>query len=773
MSGVTTTVSGYAPLVERVLATVHEQGVQLVSLDIFDTLVYRRVTRPTEIFKYAFERVQSSLSLPMTAAEYCELRVSTEVRVKRETAYGEVSFETIIAGLPFLPDVRAELLKAELATEAEYGFVSEEMVQLVEALSDMNVPVVLISDMYLSKAQIQQTFFTRYPQLLALPLFVSSEYQKNKASGTLFHLVQAQYQIDYANWLHVGDNRVADQDMPAKLGMHAVLLSSQLEQTAILRQEAGLFSTPQPFNAARLIASTLYAPSGAGTAFSLATFVWGPILLAFADWIIDQARASNSRSILCLMREAEVFAPIVEWRLAHRQIKGIAVHKLYASRKSTFWPAIDVAAEQWFEDLVYVLVQRRGYSVSDFYRDFRLPQDDIYHQYEAVAIRDTDGVFHQGMNLLKLLTDKARDNKAAVEAYINEQRARFVRYYEHHIGTPLSESCVVDLGNGGTIPHHIECILGCQSAANLLFYSSERIYRYAQKTHFSTFIGAQSDSRNVRQLLSRSPECIEPFLVGDCGTVTGYSDDANATPVQADRIEENSANVKAFLVGLHAYFSVHHRYDLPTATADQVLPILFRYLQLPCKPEAQLFTQLLHQDNFGSNLAYPIITDAQCKEVAEWPIADFYLTFSQYPKIKVGRIHWPQAVITLCDDKFLARQFGLMSMDTDTDVLNLVERILDQQWQSFSVYGAGLFFEKLLPYLNRYNLNIEHLIDRKADISGPYEVAGFTVKPLKQALDEGCGNILISSFAFKEEIARNIHEQSVERGLGNLNILSL
>ncbi|MFS1704518.1 hypothetical protein ACLR2L_16755, partial [Alteromonas sp. AMM-1] len=228
MNGYTTTVSGYAPFVERALATVHEQGIQLVSLDIFDTLVYRRVTRPSEIFKYAFERVQSALSLPMTAAEYCELRVSTEVRVKRESTHGEVSLETIIAGLPFQPEVRAELLVAELATEAEFGFVSEEMVQLVEALCDMNVPVVLISDMYLSKTQIQQTFFTHYPQLLGLPLFVSSEYQKNKASGTLFQFVQTQYQIDYANWLHVGDNRVADRDMPVKLGMHAELLSSQL-----------------------------------------------------------------------------------------------------------------------------------------------------------------------------------------------------------------------------------------------------------------------------------------------------------------------------------------------------------------------------------------------------------------------------------------------------------------------------------------------------------------------------------------------------------------
>jgi len=464
---------------------------------------------------------------------------------------------------------------------------------------------------------------------------------------------------------------------------------------------------------------------------------------------------------------------LLELRLQQRNITDTSVKKLYASRKSTFWPAIDIQTETWFDDLIYILVQRRGYTVADFYRDFRLTCDELHKTHQEVLIRDADGLFYQGKNLLKLLTSQARGNKQQLKAYIKQQKALFIRYYEHHIGEDLATCAVLDLGNGGTIQHHIESIFNVKSKVNLLLYSTDRIYRYSHTTIYTSFINANNDVKGLRQILFRSPECIEPFLVGDVGTTLGYRDDDRGSPILAEHLKGNSAQVLAFMQGVVAYFVTHDTLDFNQIDVEQVVPVLYRYVQLPTKLEAELFKRLLHQDNFGSNDAYPIITKSQINEIEHVGLSRFYQDFCQHPKMKLGKIHWPQAIFTLISPSFLTNQLGFTSTDNEKDVVILVERLIQAKWTHFSVYGAGLFFEKLQPYLLKNNLKIEHLIDRKADISGQYIVAGYEVISLEKALEKGCQRILISSFAFKDEIARNIYEQSLKREHINVEVLSL
>ena len=760
-------------LVSSILNYVLEHGIKTVSLDVFDTIVFRKVACPAEVFSHAFDFLPQQFNINMCAPEFQELRVHAEKQAKRLTLNGEVSLEDIYAQMPFSAEVTATLLQAELAAEKSVSFVYPPMTQLISELQTLGIEVLLISDMYLSATQIRQCFFASCPVLQNLPLFVSSEHQLNKAAGLMFNHVAQQKQLDKSRWLHLGDNPLSDFNMPKQQGIQAQCLSPTLDNTAIFHLENTLFPAKQHFNAARSLASVHYADTSEPVAFNIGSLVWGPILFSFIDWVINQTIQAKSKCILCLMREAEVFAPLLELRLQQRNITDTSVKKLYASRKSTFWPAIDIQTETWFDDLIYILVQRRGYTVADFYRDFRLTCDDLHKTHQEVLIRDADGLFYQGKNLLKLLTSQARGNKQQLKAYIKQQKALFIRYYEHHIGEDLATCAVLDLGNGGTIQHHIELILKVKSAQNLLFYSSDRIYRYLATTQYSSFINAGSDERGLRQILFRSPECIEPLLVGDVGTTIGYLDDLQGTPILAVSLVENSAIANAFLQGLLRYFMVHHELGFKRINAEQITALLFRYIQLPTEPEAKLFTRILHQDNFGSNDAYPVVTQLQIRDVEARGLSEFHLNLCQHPQLELGIIHWPQAIITLLDTQFLATQLGLSSMDAQSDVLALVKRIFDNKWTHFSIYGAGLFFEKLLPYIQKNNMKIEYLIDRKVEHSGKYSVAGYPVVSLAEALSKGCQKIVISSFAFKEEIAKTIYEQSQQYDEAYVEVLSL
>jgi FMN phosphatase YigB (HAD superfamily) len=764
-------------LISYIQTYIKKHNIKVVSFDLFDTLIFRHVSKPTDVFALAYAKVEDELALGFNSKEFEELRVFAEREAKQKSLANEVTLEEIYNYLPFSPSITRILLNSELETEASIGFLYEPMLELINSLVEQGLQVLFLSDMYLNKEQIRHCFLSKSKVASEIPLYISSECRTNKSSGFLFKHVRERLESDYNSWLHVGDNAVSDVQNPKLLGLHAIHASAQLNLSQILKTEHSCTASNPSFNAVRFIAATHsvneFDSISERSAFDIGAFVWGPALHSFSDWVINKTINAKSRTILCLMREAEVYVPLIEMRLAQRNITHIVVKKLFASRKSTFWPSIDISEDDWLDEVIGILVRRRGYTVADFYRDFQLEHDDLHKEFNANFFKYADGLFYQGGNVLKCLTALANNHSESVKSYIKQQRARFVNYYESHISTPYQECTVVDFGNGGTIHNHIQRILGQHSAGNLLFYSSERVYRYTQETAFHSFIDAQNDIGNFRLLLTRSPECIELFLVGDCGTTLGYADDNAGTPILADKLILNSPFVNAFMLGAIEYFRTHDKLGFSFIEPSDSVGLLLRFIQFPTTSESSLYTHIYHQDNFGSNDVYPVISNEQVDDVKALGLENVFLEFSRYTKWKFTHIHWPQAILNLISDKFMQKNHGLLAMDTDNDVSDLAERIISKGWSTYSVYGAGVFFEKLLPYLDKTQAQVEMLIDRKAEISGPYEFMGYQVVSLNQALETNCKNIVICSVAFKEEIAQNIFEQSQKHNCAVINVLSL
>ncbi|GAA6185393.1 hypothetical protein [Aliiglaciecola sp. NS0011-25] len=764
-------------LISDIDSYIENHDIKIVSFDLFDTLIFRKLSKPADVFSLSYARVKDKLGLPLQDKEFQELRVLAEKKAKSESVSREVTLEEIYDFLPFSQSIKSTLLESELTTESDFSFLYQPMLTLAESLSDRGIQVLFLSDMYLSKTQIHEVFFKRSKFSKAVPLYVSSEYRANKATGQLFKFVKENLTAEYDSWLHIGDHAISDVSSPKSIGLHAIHASPQLNIADILKTEQSLFLKKPKFNAVRRLASTHlldpFESSEERSAFEVGALVWAPSLFSFADWVIDKTLEVESTTILCLMREAEVYVPLILKRLEQRGILGVSVQRLYASRKSTFWPSIDCDAEHWIDDVLELLVARRGYSVDDFYRDFFIPVDELHATFQTSYVKHADSLFYKGENLLKVLRTLAYENADHVKNYISEQKARFVRYYDSHISTPYKECVVVDFGNGGTIQNQIQNILGQHCSANLLFYSSERIYRYTKDTLYQSFINADNDMDNFRKLLARSPECIEAFLVGDCGTTLGYSDDNAGTPILEEKLALNSGFAKAFLSGCKQYFQHHYELGFGFIDSSDSIALLLRFIQFPTLDESLLYTKVYHQDNFGSNDKYPVISEDQIDEVKQIGVENTFLEFSRYTKWKATYIHWPQAILNFISPKFMQKQHGLVSMDTDNDVIELADRIKTSGWTRFSVYGAGEFFEKLYPYLDKSVIEIEKVIDRKAELVGTYEFLGYSVISLEQAIKSECKKIVICSMRFKEEIAKNIYQQSSDYGCESIELISL
>jgi hypothetical protein len=760
-------------LINTIIEYVNLNGIETVSFDIFDTIIFRNVSCPSDIFEICHRLFSKNNHLPFNASEFSRIRSEAEKKARLNDRSSEIFLDDIYRFTPFSDSVSKELYRIELDVEKENGFILKSMETLIQMLISKGISVILISDMYLSKQQIIDCFFYDSTVIKNLPIYVSCDYKLNKRDGGMYTRLAEENKIIMSKWLHVGDNYHSDFLVPKKLGIHAKHAHTLLDTNKIVDLEKNTFSFPLTAHSARFIASVHSSNSSHSVACELGSFVWGPILMSFADWVIEKTIKLNASYILCVMREAVVFAPLIELRIQQRNISSIKVKKLYASRKSTFWPSIDLDNNMWFEDLIHTILGVRGYTVKDFYSDFNLKSDSILEHFDSCLVRVVDGMYHEGENLLKSIISLARANIENVKNNILQQKNSFKDYYQINIGIPYASCTVVDLGGGGTIQHQIQCALNDKCASNLLFYSSERIYRYVDTTLYSSFINSVENSKRLSQSLSRSPECIEPLLIGDSGTTLKYKDDINVSPILGSNLSINSGIFEEFMLGVIAYFKKHVELGFSSISTNEILPILYRYISIPTRLEAELFTLFHHEDNFGASKTYPVISNEQCELVLDEGLDDFYQQFIKTPKYKVGKIHWPQGIFALLSEQFLVERLGLVSGESDNGVLNLLERVLDKKWTRFSVYGAGLFFEKLLPYLQENNLKIDYLIDRKADISGRYNVAGFDVVSLENALAGGANKILISSFAFKNEIAKNIYEQSIKHSTQDIDVLSL
>jgi len=190
-----------APVVNAFLA----RGGQVVTFDVFDTLLWRRVLFRVDAFRLLphGRRVTALRAFAEAGATAWCRRV-----LRREPRLAD-----IYRIYPFDP-------RAELALEAELAQPNPWCLAAVNELLARGVTVAAVSDMYLSAQQIGTLLQAAgYPRL---PVFSSSEANRSKrGDGRLFLHVGEQIGAAPSSWLHVGDNLHADVEMARRHGLSA------------------------------------------------------------------------------------------------------------------------------------------------------------------------------------------------------------------------------------------------------------------------------------------------------------------------------------------------------------------------------------------------------------------------------------------------------------------------------------------------------------------------------------------------------------------------
>lgn len=185
----------------------------VVSFDVFDTLILRPFSSPTDLFYVLgheinymdFQRIRMEMEWKARETKYKKFK-SYEVNL--EEIYTILSAET---GLP-----KEATMTKELELEYEFCFANPYMQKVVEILREKGKRMIITSDMYLQTEQIK-TILKRSGYDEFGSYYVSCDIQKSKSKGNLYDYVKEQEGKE-KSFAHVGDNYVADVENPKKYG---------------------------------------------------------------------------------------------------------------------------------------------------------------------------------------------------------------------------------------------------------------------------------------------------------------------------------------------------------------------------------------------------------------------------------------------------------------------------------------------------------------------------------------------------------------------------
>lgn len=313
---------------EALLEAVRRHDV--ISFDIFDTLIKRTVLDPKTVFRMVEERtgvtgfadaryhVQTT-QWKLTLDEFYGV-------LKREQGYDEATAE--------------KLKQTELQLEQEIILPRRSMTEVFEYAKSLGKTVILVTDMYLDdgflRDLLKKNGIGGYSEL-----YVSCRYRKLKFEGLYEEVLRNRKEGETV--LHIGDNRFGDVDCAKKWGLDAFYVPSGLEMAKRNGYETalGMCRTVAEEKLLGLaVAEGFDDPFDPQPDTLIADMVIAPLILGYLEWVSGKLREKPYDYFLLTSRDGRILQDAYE-KLRDRT-EGLPPGKyFYSSRHAAFLTVMD------------------------------------------------------------------------------------------------------------------------------------------------------------------------------------------------------------------------------------------------------------------------------------------------------------------------------------------------------------------------------------------------------------------------------------------------
>lgn len=325
-----------------------DPSIKVVSIDVFDTLLNRPIETPVDI--YALIEAEAVKRHGTRFEGFARFRVAAEHGAREAMGEIEITLADIYDVLSRqwqLTKVSREIICAlELEIERRLSAVRPQGRALFDAAVKSGRPVILVSDMYHSNEFIK-TLLDDAGIKGYIKLYVSSSCGVTKKGGGLFDLVLTDLALAPHELLHVGDNKIGDDAVPAAKGIktHRILRAvDRMRGNPLLKAcfhpHDGAGQISRSVIAGTLAAGLFDEPVGqrekdslfADSPFRLGFAALGPLAVGFCSWLHNTASSRDVSRLYFLSREGKLLRQIYQTLYGDA---AIAHDYLFASRRAT------------------------------------------------------------------------------------------------------------------------------------------------------------------------------------------------------------------------------------------------------------------------------------------------------------------------------------------------------------------------------------------------------------------------------------------------------
>ena len=452
---------------------INQEKIKIVAFDIFDTLLIRPLLNPDHTKRIVALSLDNESKI---AFEKYRGIAESESRIKKGGK--DVSINDIydqFQQLSKLPESKVHYIqKIEENVEISSVSARQEIVQILNYAKNIGKKVILISDMFLTKDIIETMLFQNGIDTWD-NLYLSSDIGKRKDSGELYEYVLKKESIDSNAMIMIGDNERSDLQLPTEkygikclhilrasdlafaLPSYSNLMSKGLIKNDINKElTIGLLVKKNLNNIFLTKNKSEFLSLFNSNPYQLGYNLVGPVVTAFCQWLIEQAKVDKINTLYFLAREGKFIKQVYDlWSITENNSpKSIY---LQLSRRCVTVPDITnmediiaIAEKNYFEnDIQNYFIERFGLKL-DPERWEEIYQKKLWIKNEKLSIKQKN-IIH-----LKPLLDFLKED-IINEAKIEKQT--LMMYLEQVNINSNQTSSVVDVGYSGTIQKALNKLL--------------------------------------------------------------------------------------------------------------------------------------------------------------------------------------------------------------------------------------------------------------------------------------------------------------------------
>ena len=403
----------------------------LISFDIFDTLIFRPFLEPTDLFNL--------MELEYSLSGFAEKRVEAETEARKKTTKKnyEINIYDIYEELSkYLKLDENDILDKEFALECTCCYANPYFLEIFHKLQEMGKKIIVTSDMYWPEEYIKKLL--QKCGYEPVEIYVSCDYEANKGTGTLQKIINDKY--PQKNIIHLGDNYISDIKGSQKMGWNTYYYKKCSEIAKEYQEPLYSNSLINSITCAIRI-NYLYSGFNKYTSYFKYGFMYGGILtVGFLENINKQVKQDEIDKILFLARDSKVLYEAYK-KYYNQYPSEYLITSRSAMYEISFSSRIDEFIEFYFKSRALMGKYTIEEALTETDLDILLPKTSNYdlNLYDFLT-----------MDNFEKLRYMIQEEEPLINEHFSGSKKAAIKYFDS-LTKDTSKALAVDLGWSGSI----------------------------------------------------------------------------------------------------------------------------------------------------------------------------------------------------------------------------------------------------------------------------------------------------------------------------------